>query len=218
MPDARSNFGFFDAQRLRSWQRNPPAPDEAPLPPRFSLLALLAISTAAAIYCGLLRLLGVYAVMLMLAALVGLYFVRVSGPWRAAKRLTIDMLAGIVLPIGCLVFDPGVFRASDSINFPMQICVYTLLGSEMLLLFVWLLVGTAFNRFGRDMTAGVFFIGCVICIGLGLFLTLAGLGLILFGFVGFGGAWPRAVVHARNILAEHAAGGEGILWRTDARC
>src|SRR5262249_39124008 len=95
-----------------------------PLPPRFTLLALFAVSTGAAISCGLLRLLGVYAVVLMFGVLIALYWIRVPRPWRAVKRTVTDMLAGIVLPIGCLVFDPGVFRPGPGLsdfNFSVQI-------------------------------------------------------------------------------------------------
>ncbi len=158
--------------------------DYEPLPPRFSLLALFGVSTGAAVYCGLLRLLGVYAVMLMLAGLIGLYVVQVPEQWRATKRMASDMLAGIVLPIGCLMFDPGVFRSSvlnGSFSFAEQIGIYVLLGSEMLVLFVWLLVGGALNHFSRSMTAGMLMLGSLICIALGLVLTLVGLpALVLF--------------------------------------
>ena len=187
---------FFAAERLRSWQR-PRRIEEPLLPPRFSLMALLAVSTAAAIYCGLLRLLGVYGVMLMLAVLVALYFVGVPDTKRAVKRLAIDMLAGIVLPIGCLLFDPGVFRASgfspavfsatsghlstivlNNFTFPQQIFIYSLLGGEMVVLLVWLLIGTAFNRFFRSMTSGVLLLGCLIAGAIGMPLALIGLGAL----------------------------------------
>ena len=155
-----------------------------PLPPRFSLLALFGVSTGAAVYCGLLRLLGVYAVMLMLAGLIGLYVVQVPERWRAIKRVASDMLAGIVLPIGCLMFDPGVFRSSvlnGPFSFAEQVGIYVLLGCEMLLLFVWLLVGGALNHLARSMTAGMLMLGSLICIALGLVLILVGLSaLVLF--------------------------------------
>lgn len=173
------DYTFVDIRQLRRWQRKPVEVD-APLPPRFSLLALMAISTGAAVYCGLLKLLGVYGVILMLAALIVLRFARVATPLRPVKRVVGDMLAGIVLPIGCLAFDPAVFR-SGSLSFAAQMFVYTLLGSEMLVLFVWLLVGGAFNNFGRSLTAGVLTLGSLICMALGTILGLAGLAVLLIG-------------------------------------
>ncbi len=179
MFDALPNSGF--SNHLRPPER---PNDDAPLPPRFSLLALFAISTGAAIYCGMLRLFGVYGVMLMLAGLVALYCIQVQGPWRAVKRVVTDMLAGIVLPIGCLAFDPVVFRTPGGggvFGLTEQVFIYALLGSEMLVLFVWLLVGGAFNRLGRSLTAGVLTLGWLICFALGLLLSLLGFGALALG-------------------------------------
>jgi len=194
MSDAPPHFvdNFIDAERLRRWPRERPG-DDAPLPIRFSLLALFAISTGSAIYCGLLRLLGVYGVMLMLAGLIGVHFVRLSGRKRAIKRVVVDMLAGIVLPMGCLTLDPGVFRSNGVSGFfslADQMFIYTLLGCEMLVLAIWLLVGGAFNDFGRSMTAGVLTLGSLICVALGMVLGMVGLGIVVLfqepiGLLGF---------------------------------
>jgi hypothetical protein len=171
--------GFISAEKLRRWRRLPPAAE--PLPQQFTLAALSTIFTTAAIYFGLLRVLGVLAVVLMLAALVVLHFWKVPGRWKATKQLTADMLAGIVLPLGCLLYDPGVFRTSflrkltiEPANFPEQIGIYTLLTAEMLLLFVWLLVGGSFIPLARSMTAGVLWVGCAVCVVLGIPLAIFG--------------------------------------------
>src|SRR5438309_2151482 len=61
-----------------SWQRRPrkspthDPPFDPPLPPRFSLLTLFGVVTATAVYCGLLRLFRVYAVVLLFMLLFGL--------------------------------------------------------------------------------------------------------------------------------------------------
>ena len=222
MSDASPRFvdNFINAEQLRRWRSDRPG-DDAPLPPRFSLLALFAISTGSAIYCGLLRLLGVYGVMLMFAVLIVLYSVRLSGPRRAIKRIVADMLAGIVLPIGCLAFDPGVFRSNGPIGlfgpfgFADQMFVYTLLGTEMLVLLVWLLVGGAFNSLSRSIIAGVLRLGSLICIGLGVILSVAGLLLLAFlepiGLLGFV-PWFTLVAFLSNARrAKAPAAGRGMV-------
>jgi hypothetical protein len=54
------------------------------------------------------------------------------------------------------------------------------MGSEMLVLFVWLLVGGALHPFARSMTAGALTMGWLICLALGLLLFPPGILLVCF--------------------------------------
>ncbi len=181
MSDASQNppAAFIDAESLRRWPRKPPIESELP-PPRFSLATLLAIVTAAAIYFGLMRALGNAAVAAALAVLCLLYVFRVPTERQRTKQLAIDLIAGIALPLGCIVFDPGFFREPRwGEPLSVQIGYYSFLGGEMFALFVWLLVGTALSDLFRGAIAGILTLGWALCVPLGLLLSLEGLLLLV---------------------------------------
>lgn len=166
--------GPFDR---RPWQQpvQTRAPLELPLPPRFSLLTLFGVVTAAAVYCWLLRQLGVYAVVLLLAALVSIILLKVSAERRRAKRLVIDLLAGIVLPIGCLYFDPIVFRKDGwllhTTTLAAQVAAYAFFAVEMITLFIWVSFGGVLHSFFREVVAGVLATGWFVAMGFGVILA-----------------------------------------------
>ena len=122
------------------------------------------------------------------------------------KRSTTDMLAGIVLPLGCLVFDPGLFRGEGNWSLAGSVAIYTLLGSEMLVLFVWLLVGEAFNPPMRAMTAGVLTLGWWLSAALGVALFVPGFVLLILYRepVGLLGAVPWFTLAAFRANAQRA--------------
>ena len=123
-------------------------------------MTLFGATTAAAIYCGLLKRFGVCAVVMMLVLLIVLNVVHVSAPRQPFKRLVTDLLAGIVLPIGCLFFDPFIFRLC---HLATQLGGYALLGTEMLVLFAWITLGSIYGDFLRGTTGSVLGVGCFVC-------------------------------------------------------
>lgn len=216
MSDASPNppNAFVDAESLRRWPRKPAA--ELPLPPaRFSLATLLAIITGAAIYLGLMRLIGILAVMALLGILILFHFIPVPPKWRPVKRLAVDLVAGIALPTGCLIFDPGIFQphpihgggVSAPIGLPLQLAIYSFFGAEMTVLLVWLFLGSAFGSFVRGMIAGVLAVGFLAAVVIGVPLALLGAMVIVNGHdpIGLLGAvpWIASAVFAAN--ARHAA-------------
>lgn len=211
MSDASPNppNAFVDAESLRRWPRKPAA--ELPLPPaRFSLATLLAIITGVAIYLGLMRLIGILAVMALLGILILFHFIPVPPKWRPVKRLAIDLVAGIALPTGCLIFDPGLFQphpihgggVSAPISLPLQLAIYSFFGAEMTVLLVWLFLGSAFGSFVRGMIAGVLAVGFLAAVVIGVPLALLGAMVIVNGHdpIGLLGAvpWIASAAHGRN--------------------
>lgn len=104
---------------------------------------------------------------------------RVTGGTRRERAY--DLVAGIALPIVCLVADPGVFR-----GWAYRPVVYGFIGTEILVLAAWLLLqsrlrGSALYFAGPLVAGG----GFAFALGVALLpLTFFGL-LLLVGVLGF---------------------------------
>jgi len=117
-----------------------------------------------------------------------------------------DVVAGLVLPVVCLVFDPIVFKSSPAVGGGLlgryAVAAYLFVGLAMLGLALWL----ATRRVARLVT-GPFFVGAAFALVLGvLLLPLSFLtavwGIGLLGFVPF----LTAVTFLRNgVRAARAA-------------
>lgn len=122
----------------------------------------------------------------------------------------LDVLGGLLLPIGCLVFDPLVFRSFDPcalplLRGPIRLLGYSAIGLGLLAFAVWLICGARFKR-GSAFMAGILALGAGVAalLGLGL-LPFSLLGIIAFG-LGLIGLIPflTAYVFWRNARAAWA--------------
>jgi len=142
-------------------------------------------------------------------------------PPTSREQLVFDVLFGVVAPILCFVFDPGILRTSGfDFGFGVPVAffpqfaafIYIASGIEILLLTAWLAWGrrmeTATQLAGGILMAGALFSGFI---GLILFpFSLMGLaiGIGVFGFVPF----LTALVYLRNarsafqVAAKHSDG------------
>jgi hypothetical protein len=104
---------------------------------------------------------------------------RLSG--GTPRQRVFDGVAGIALPLVCLITDPGVFA-----DWPYRAVVYTFIGTELVVLAAWL----ALQR--RLQTSALFFAGPLVAgggfafaLGVALLpLSVFGL-LLLIGILGF---------------------------------
>lgn len=112
-----------------------------------------------------------------------------SGDPTPGQR-TFDLLLGAVFPIGCLVFDPIVFRnlvmGGGGYLAEYRIAAYIFIGFEILILGLWLLTGSRF-RGASGLVSGALFCGSLGGMALGLaILPLSLFGVMfLFGILGF---------------------------------
>ena len=109
-------------------------------------------------------------------------------------RIAIDLTFGAVIPLGCLVFDPIVFRGSDALFSEYALVGYSAAGMGLLALPLWLLFGRPAGLFAGLLAGGAVF---AMCLGLVL-LPFSVIGLVILigvlGFMPFVTAW----VFARN--------------------
>lgn len=126
-----------------------------------------------------------------------------------ANRFLLDLLFGIVLPLGCLAFDPIVFRGGSRGGMAAEYAVvgYTAAGLGMVSMLLWHLVGRPAGLFAGLLAGGAAF---ALALGLVMLpLTLVGLFVCVgvFGLVPFGTAW----VFARNARRAWRSAGTGRL-------
>jgi len=155
------------------------ATEQPPL--QFGVRTLLLAQAVCAVFCALLTVIGVLAVVVALLATVILASVRVSPKGAPLKRMIVDLMGGIVLPCFCLYYDPVLFGVggplvarSGFVVFP-----YFFLGFQMMALLVWLPAEPWVGRWG-SVFAGSHFVGALIAVSLGtLLLPFSIIGVVL---------------------------------------
>lgn len=152
--------------------------------------------------------------------------------YRSGVRLAFDLTWGIVIPLVCLAYDPGIFRDGYIFSSPtgppafdpsvwgaQTVFIYASLGYQMLLLAFWIGWGHAFSRVA-GFVAGGLWVGFLAAILIGLILFVPALfGLIVgIGAMGFA-PWLTAYVFFRRAAeAQDASRRDGVakrlyLWR-----
>ncbi len=105
----------------------------------------------------------------------------VNSPLRG--KLAFDVIFGILLPLFCLMFDPGEFF----FRHPYQGFIYLFIGLEMITLIIWLGWGQSFSNRGVAIIAGILFLGALFSLVVGLILLPLSLifSVVLIGILGF---------------------------------
>jgi hypothetical protein len=127
-------------------------------------------------------------------------------PKDTKAQKVFDIIFGIVAPILCVAFDPGVIRAPEnvcggtgSILTDYTTFVYTAIGLGIFALTVWMAAGSQLKN-ASSFFAGIFFTGFVFSLVVGIaILPLSLIGLVLMG-LGLLGFIPflTALVFLRN--------------------
>jgi hypothetical protein len=203
-----------------------PAPDDSAKStcavteaPQYGLRALLLAVTAVAISLALMRWLGIFGAACVFGLAVILSATATTWWYRREVRLAFDLTWGMVVPLICLAYDPGIFRENGtgpdltgppafnpSAWTPETVFIYAALGYQMLILAFWIGWGHLIRR-GGGVVAGALWVGFIIAILIGLILFLpAFLGLIIgIGAMGFT-PWLTALVFYRRAREAQAAG------------
>ncbi|HKA21419.1 MAG TPA: hypothetical protein VKN18_24285 [Blastocatellia bacterium] len=129
-----------------------------------------------------------------------------SGALTPRDRI-IEILFGILLPLLCFYFDPGIIRGA--ISEPLahkEVLVYSLSALSMLSLLMWLTFEDRANK-GSVVLGGVMLAGAICSFSIGVLIlpiTIIGLFLVIgvLGFIPFFTGW----VYLRNALDAIRAG------------
>jgi hypothetical protein len=182
-------------------------------PVQFGIRAVLLLQALAAGALSLLMWLDLAGVFILFIGTVLVMLWRVSPNAARARRVFSDLLAGALMPIICVFFDPGVLRETQ-VGFPPGFLDFRFLsGTELgtiLILAVLVQVGMLLlwqlTPRGAPSIAGFFvgslFVGTLLAVAIGVcILPLTLIGLLLI--VGFLGTMPflTAMVYVRNLLS-----------------
>ncbi len=161
-------------------------PRERDGPVQFSLRGILILQAVCAVFFALLLTIKIFAVLLAwLATLVYLY-VRVQPSQAPLKRLIVDLMGGVILPLLCLAYDPGFFHGSG----PWGVLGYLAIGFQILVFLMWRLGGIR-SRPLSALAAGMLLFGAILAAVIGLLMSPASaigviaVGIGLLGFIPF---------------------------------
>lgn len=202
-------------QRCRSlWNRllNEGDPSDGS-PVQFGIRAVLLLQALAAGALSLLMWLDLAGVFILFIATILVMFWRVSPGAARARRVFSDLLAGALMPIICVFFDPGVLRDTQAGFVPGFFDFRFLSGTELgttLILAVLVQVGMLLlwqlMPRGAASIAGFFLgslaVGTLLAVLIGVcILPLTLIGALLI--VGFLGTMPflTAIVYLRNLIS-----------------
>lgn len=129
----------------------------------------------------------------------------------SGRFVALILIGGIVLPLVCLIVDPVVFNPSGvGILREYALFAYALIAFEILAVSGWLAM---YQRLGgwNAIAAGIFFVGKLFCVALGLvLLPLSIVGLLaligILGFTPFLSAYAFFRVSERAVALTIAAG------------
>ncbi|MBN1911108.1 MAG: hypothetical protein JW818_15285 [Pirellulales bacterium] len=138
--------------------------DAVEAPAQFGLRGLLVLQAVFALFVAMLVATGIWA---LLPLFFGTMLLR-WGPLRVKspgpRRLVFDLLAGVVLPVLCLVYDPVVFHG-HGIPIGFYSLVYVFVAFEIIALLAWkasyALTGRRSALLSGFLAAGAFLAGAV---------------------------------------------------------
>jgi hypothetical protein len=198
--------------------------------PRYGFGVLLLAVAAVAVSLALMRSWGIFGAACVFGLALILSAVATAYWSRGGVRLAFDLTWGIVIPVICLAYDPGIFREGSSLMAPMgppkfdpsawgpqTVLIYASLGYQMLLLASWIGWGHAI-RHGGGFVAGGLWVGFLAAILIGLVLFIPAMfGLIVgIGAMGFAPWLTAYVFYRRAVEAQRSSSSaaEGMyLWR-----
>ncbi|MBN1911195.1 MAG: hypothetical protein JW818_15725 [Pirellulales bacterium] len=142
-------------------------PEDLPEEPtQFGLRGLLVLQAAFALFVAMLVATGIWALLPLFFGTILLRWgpLRVKSP--GPRRLVFDMLAGVVLPVLCLVYDPGILRGR------LDMYVYVFLAFQIVVLPIW----KGFYAFtGRrsPIASGFLATGALLTMVIGCYMAMA---------------------------------------------
>ena len=165
-------------------------------PVQFGLGAVLLLQALAAGALSLLVCLDLAGVFILFIGTVAAMFWRVAATDARRRRVFADLLAGVLMPISCVLFDPGILRDSA-----LGHVVIAAILVQIAMLLACQLTPRGLPSVSAFF-AGSLSVGFLLAIGIGIaILPMTLLGMLLL--VGFLGTMPffTAVVYLRNVIS-----------------
>jgi len=191
-----------------------PQADALFVAPQFGIRELFIVTTLLGAYFGLARVIDVWAMVIAFALFLMMRVTVALDPrWRTPRvQLALDLFAGALLPIGCLIHDPFVFHAPGA-----RVVGFASIGSQILALAAWMVVAPAVGAWAFGFFAGFLMFGVILAGGIGiLMLPVSAVGLvILVGSLGFIPFFTAATYlrHSRTAWSFAPAGRRGrVIW------
>lgn len=165
-------------------------PEEAPV--QFTLRTLLVLQLVCAIFFGLLLMIGAFALPILLVGAVVFAAVRVRPENVPLKRMVVDLLFGVVVPVSCLVIAPGLLEGpyfrpwaggQRLVCGPFEQFLFAAISVQMVAFLAWRLGGRWMHRGFVALLAGGLWFGVVLAGGIVL-LYGAGAVMLFFGVLG----------------------------------
>ncbi len=179
-------------------------------PVQFGLGAVLLLQALAAGALSLLMCLDLAGVFVLFVGTVAVMFWRVSARDARKRRVFADLLAGALMPVLCVFFDPGILR-----NSALGVIAITAILVQIGLLLAWQLTPRGLSSLSAFF-AGSLSVGFVLATAVGIgILPQTLIGMLLL--VGFLGTMPflTAIVYLRNVIsARRMARAESPAWIT----
>jgi hypothetical protein len=154
-------------------------------PPQFSIRSLLILQVLVALFFGVFLLAGFFIIHLLMLIALLVALIRVQPEYARTKRLALEFICGIVLPVLCLIYDPFYFHPAFSptrhrdvlVEFAILVIFY-----QMAFFAVWLLGQWWFRRWAMFFS-GTFIVGCICAAVTGIVIfPLTFVGTIMLGF------------------------------------
>jgi hypothetical protein len=151
--------------------------------PKFRIRDLMVATAIFAIYLTLAKAIGIFSLLIsFICYLLAVLAVRKVPRWSTTgMQLSLDLMAGAFLPIGCLVFDPFIFRQPIS-----RVVGFATIGSQICVLCSWMFVAPLLGPGAFSFASGFLAFGTVVAMLIGLMLipfSIIGT-LILIGLLG----------------------------------
>ena len=180
---------------------------------------LLVLQLVCAIFFGLLLMIGAFALPILLVGAVVFAAVRVRPENVPLKRMVVDLLFGVVVPVSCLVIAPGLLEGpyfrpwaggQRLVCGPFEQFLFAAISVQMVAFLAWRLGGRWMHRGFVALLAGGFWFGVVLAGGI---VLLYGAGAVMLFFWRLGvqchrhrRVGPRAGFCGRRLRPQRGSG------------
>ncbi len=190
--------------------------------PQFGMRTLLISVTVFAVLLGLFRTLGIFGALVsfLFAAAVT---IALDHPWtpphaKSRRRMLVNLIWGVFMPIVCFVFDPGLLHTSPGVVdeawsafggshmqwsdvelYPYSVSLYFIIGLQVILMSAWLMFGRSMHKHA-GFFAGALEFGILLSVTFAILLVIPScLGIVRAYGLGLLGLtpWMTALAYYR---------------------
>jgi hypothetical protein len=177
-------------------------------PLQFSIRELMIAQAVVLLACGLLAMFHIYALLGIFIFSAACFIRTLMRPEHRKLRFITDLLFGVVLPILCFLFDPGLFN--EQVQSLVQAAALPAVLIQVSALAIWLFAGRWLGRWNIFL-CGILSAGGIMAVVIGFALIpLSLIGITIYG-IGLLGLTPffTCAVFVRNAKLAYKCGCNG---------